>query len=316
MLDRPGTIRLALALLAAFVALPSQAQLFRAYLSASGSDANPCTLAAPCRLVPAALNAVADGGEIWLLDPANYNTGGVTVAKSVTVQAMPGVVASFIANAGQPAFVLAASVSLTLRGVSIGTLHNATPFKGILVNQDNARLVVENCDLAGLTIGIEVNSAGSVVQLVNSTLRSNGQGVQVSQASRVAISGSRLLNNNQAVLGLNFGTGVTTLSVNGTFISGGDIGIRASALSPNGGAVRITVEGTTIEGMADTAIWVTNVGAALSTVSLSNSVLSGNAHPWTLTPGTEGVATLASFGNNVVRDNGAPIGVLSRATLD
>lgn len=54
-----------LAALAFVLAVPAaNAQLFRAYLAVEGSDANPCTLPAPCHLLPAALNAVASGGEI------------------------------------------------------------------------------------------------------------------------------------------------------------------------------------------------------------------------------------------------------------
>ena len=51
----------------------ADAQLFRAYLAPApaGNDANNCTLPSPCRrLLPAALAAVADGGEIWMLDSA------------------------------------------------------------------------------------------------------------------------------------------------------------------------------------------------------------------------------------------------------
>src|SRR4051812_43974056 len=87
-------------ILALIVAMPAQAQAFRAYLSSAGSDANPCTVAAPCRLLPAALNAVADGGEIWILDSANYNSGNVQVVKSVSIMAIPGKVGSFVAVGG------------------------------------------------------------------------------------------------------------------------------------------------------------------------------------------------------------------------
>ena len=80
---RPNRIRAALLGLALLACGTAQAQLFRAYLAADGLDSNPCTLPAPCRLLPAALAAVADGGEIWLLDSANYNTGTVSIAKSV-----------------------------------------------------------------------------------------------------------------------------------------------------------------------------------------------------------------------------------------
>lgn len=67
----------------------TQAQLFRAYVSGSGNDANPCTLQSPCRLLPRALQAVADGGEIWMVGSANYNTSTVVVTKSVRILAIP-----------------------------------------------------------------------------------------------------------------------------------------------------------------------------------------------------------------------------------
>ena len=68
-------LRSALALVFALVlSSAAHAQLFRAYLASDGSDTHPCTLAQPCRLLPAALAAVASGGEIWMLDSANYNT--------------------------------------------------------------------------------------------------------------------------------------------------------------------------------------------------------------------------------------------------
>jgi len=86
-----------LALVAAlWVCSIAHAQLFRAYLASDGNDGNPCTLYAPCRLLPAALNAVADGGEIWMLDSANYNTSTVVISKSVSILAVPGVVGSVV----------------------------------------------------------------------------------------------------------------------------------------------------------------------------------------------------------------------------
>ena len=71
-----GIFALGLSLL---LSAAAQAQAFRTYLSGSGNDANPCSLVAPCRLLPAAMAAVIDGGEIWMLDSANYNSGPVNV---------------------------------------------------------------------------------------------------------------------------------------------------------------------------------------------------------------------------------------------
>src|SRR4051794_14557867 len=72
--------------------------IFRAYLSVNGNDMNACTLPAPCRLLPAALAAVDAGGEIWMLDSANFNTSLVSVTKSVTILAIPGQLGSLVGN--------------------------------------------------------------------------------------------------------------------------------------------------------------------------------------------------------------------------
>jgi hypothetical protein len=109
---------------ALFLSAAAHAQLFRAYLDPSGSDANPCTLAQPCRLLPAALTAVASGGEIWMLDSGNYNTGPVAVTKSVTILAVPGALGSVVALGGDAFVIATPGVKVALRNLVI------VPFPG------------------------------------------------------------------------------------------------------------------------------------------------------------------------------------------
>src|SRR5258708_28766141 len=99
---------------------PANAQLTRAYLSSSGRDGNPCTLARPCRMLPAALDAIMDGGEIWMLDSADYNTASVTINKSALIQAVPGAVASLASSPGRAAISIDASgLTIALRNLQI-----------------------------------------------------------------------------------------------------------------------------------------------------------------------------------------------------
>ena len=93
---RGTLVSLALALMPA----TAQAQLFRAYLSSTGNDANPCTVQQPCRLLPAALAAVKDGGEVWIMDSANFNTMPVLIDKSVSILAIPGALGSVVGSGG------------------------------------------------------------------------------------------------------------------------------------------------------------------------------------------------------------------------
>src|SRR5262249_4943843 len=82
-------LKLALSAIAAsllalnFISNPAQAQT-RVFVSATGSDSNPCTFAAPCRAFQHAHDVVAAGGEIDVLDPAGY--GAVTITKAISIQ--------------------------------------------------------------------------------------------------------------------------------------------------------------------------------------------------------------------------------------
>ena len=110
----------------------AQAQLFRAYVASTGSDANPCNLPAPCRLLPAALAAVADGGEIWMLDSANYNTATVTIGKSVSILAVPGAVGSVVAVGGPAISITAGSLTVAVRNLVIVPLLGGAGTDGVL----------------------------------------------------------------------------------------------------------------------------------------------------------------------------------------
>src|SRR5262245_63883463 len=64
----------------------------RTFVSATGSDLNPCTLVAPCRTFAVALGVTDPGGELIALSSAGYGTASITQA--VSIIAAPGVNAS------------------------------------------------------------------------------------------------------------------------------------------------------------------------------------------------------------------------------
>jgi hypothetical protein len=70
----------------------------RTFVSANGNDANPCSLAAPCRGLAAAVAAVASGGEVIVLDSGGYGT--FAIGKSVSVIAPTGVYAGISVFSG------------------------------------------------------------------------------------------------------------------------------------------------------------------------------------------------------------------------
>lgn len=138
------------------------AGLFRTYLSLNGNDANPCTVQLPCRLLPAALAAVNDGGEIWMIDSANFNTAPVSITKSVKILAIPGQMGSVVGNGGD-AIDINTSGDVTLRNLQI--LNFSGGVDGI--NIANAGAVhIEKTSIDGFTNGstacIHLDSSSTV----------------------------------------------------------------------------------------------------------------------------------------------------------
>src|SRR5215467_12794391 len=90
---RERTMKRALFVFAAAAAAihgsPAFAQAARTFVSGQGSDANPCSLAAPCRSFAQAITQTNAGGEIAVLDTAGYGT--VTINKAISITNQDGV---------------------------------------------------------------------------------------------------------------------------------------------------------------------------------------------------------------------------------
>ena len=241
-------LRILLAFGAALVfSVPASAQIFRAYVKSTGSDGNNCTLPAPCRLLPAALTAVADGGEIWMLDSANYNVAQVEVTKSVTILAIPGAVGSVVATGGGHAFhVNTAGVKLTLRNLVI--VHLASSADGINFAQGFS-LNIEGSEIANVQ-GNGVNATAGNVTISDTVIRDVGvggvamgpsggsaalkrvhitgatqYGVSVSFSARATISES-VISGNGTGLSVLSGVSSPLLVVERSTISGNGIGVQ------------------------------------------------------------------------------------------
>src|ERR1700760_744389 len=74
----------ATALIGALSGSFAQAQALRTFVSGTGSDSNPCTLALPCRTFQYAHDNTAAGGEIDVLTPGGY--GPLTISKAISVE--------------------------------------------------------------------------------------------------------------------------------------------------------------------------------------------------------------------------------------
>jgi hypothetical protein len=310
-----SALRCTLAFFAALLlSVSANAQLFRAYLAPTGLDTNPCTLPAPCRLLPAALAAVADGGEIWVLDSANYNTAPVTIGKSVSILAVPGAVASVLSIGGPAINITAAGLKVALRNLVIVALAGGGGSHGVAMTGASS-LTIEDSLLANLpSNGVYVIGTGTL-KITNTTLRNNGSyAVWAVNGANVSVSGTKMLGNtNGGVLAQSTTATTTTAVVSDSIISGGIDGVFAYTSIP-GAIAQVLVTRCTIESVTfglDSSTSFAGFGSAL--VAVSNSMITKNSYGWAQ---TNAGSVIKSLGNNHIQDNtNAPLGVLTPVSL-
>jgi len=306
-------LRIAIASSALFVST-AHAQLFRAYLASDGNDGNSCTLQAPCRLLPAALNAVVSGGEIWMLDSANYNTATVNVNKSVSILAVPGVIGSVLAIGGPAISIAASGLTVALRNVVIAPLVGGGGTAGVSMT-GASMLTIENSVIANLSShGVYVAGAGTL-KVAHTTLRNIGLSSNLSSAvwlmngANATISGSHLLSNYFGGVYAYAGTGSTastTANISDSVISGGAQGLFAHSITASGLA-RISVTRSMIE-RTGSALFSRTEGIGTAEINVGSSLIVNNDTAWR----QEGTgSTILSLGNNQISGNGGSIGVLT-----
>jgi hypothetical protein len=281
------------------------AGLFRAYLSASGNDANPCSVTAPCRLLPAALAAVADGGEIWMLDSANYNTATVNITKSVTILAVPGAVGSVVAIGGPAISSATSSIHIVLRNLVIVPFSDGTGTDG--VDALAALTLTLEKTIVGGNINNGIVGIGATVRLVDSVIRDNQvDGVKI-VGGRLYVLSSRILGNQEIGVEVNPNSiGTPTFVV-----------VSDSVISNNGSGFAIVafIDGVVGRASITRSTFADNVqlgaGAGDQSVHGADLVLSVGSSAFTGNAiGVQQFGAGAVFetqGNNMLRQNGTSV---------
>ena len=268
------------------------------YVSTDGNDANDCSRNTPCLTFAGAIPKTNTGGEITALDSGNY--GVVTINKSVTVQAAPGVHAQLGNGTSQ------AAVSINASTLSVVVLRNlfisrvGPMLRGIEFNSGNI-LHVENCVVTGFgsTVGYGIRASGACNEsgaclhlfIKDTFLRENGNGIML-ESARAVIDHSRIENN---TTGLRAGTwgGAT---IRDSVVAGHrDYGI-ISAGTPSS----ILVENCLVTANG-TGIWSSGYQGLPSVVYVSNTMIVGNTTGVSAPNNISG--EIISFGNNRLANN-------------
>jgi hypothetical protein len=288
--------------LAVLPAVSAQAQSPRTFVSAAGSDSNPCSFAAPCRHFQAAVNATSPGGEVDALDPAGY--GPITITQAITIEGQGWSYAAPAANS--PAITInAVTGNVSIHGVSLNGVG-----------------------ITGTTTGIQFNSGGSlnVRDCVIQNFGGDGIHFQPSASSELSVSSTLIANNTGN--GVLFSPGGATRSIavfNHVEVNRNSIdGIAVFGNSSLGGAANVAVydsvaRGNVGNGYRATANFLGNAllqvfhsvaagngtgleadaASGFATIRVGESLVTANTNGWT----QSGNAAVESYADNDINGN-------------
>ena len=277
-------------------AAPAAALANRTWVSGTGSNSNPCTLALPCKTFAFALTQTAAPGEIDVLAPGAY--GPVTITSSISiVNDGAGVAAIGIASGNAITINAGASDSIHLRGLTIEGIGSA--LNGILFNS-GGNLAIENCVIrdfanAGINIVPATSSSFSISNTIASDNPNNG--IVVQPAASAAVTGviANAITDNNIGDGIFVGGAGASLNVtvaDSVASNNGNIGVSAFSLGAPAAAVmlRNSVASNNFTGLQA-------VGSAI--LRVAHSVVTGNSTGVNATSG----GTLDSYGDNDIDGN-------------
>jgi hypothetical protein len=299
-------------------AAPAQALNTRSFISALGSDANPCTRPLPCRTLQTAHNNTNAGGEINMLDPAGYGIVAITKAISIVNDGVgsagvlvPSLSTGITINAG-------ATDVINLRGLIIeGT---GVGLFGIKFNSGKS-LNITNCVVRGLgNSGIDFtpNTTGTSANLAvsNSYFASSTDGIFVAPSgsggttlvalNRVEMHG----NGNGFYIDGSLATGTAQITATMTdSLSSGSGGFGIAVFSDTGQAQTQLMMTRSVTTNNNTGVYASG---ALARVRLAQSTVTGNADGYFVVGG----GTLESYGDNYIDGNlgseAAPSSILKK----
>ena len=240
----------------------------RTFVASTGNDANACSLATPCRGFARAMTQTDSKGEIIVLDSAGY--GAVTVDKSVSIIAPPGVYAGITVFSGDGIVVNGSGISVVLRGL---TINGQGGSRGIWYTF-GAKLLIDRCTVANFSgAGIDIGYAGEIV-IADSNIRGNLEGIKVRVNPQVLVMRTHVEGN--AAAGIDFAPalGASSLAVIDSHVIRNATGISTI---PTGFPTTVTIARSWIAENSQAAIAVSTFDAAASVdFDMRETTIAGN----------------------------------------
>jgi Right handed beta helix region len=263
-------------------AVPANAQngtLTRSFVSSSGVDGNPCTIAQPCATFAQAYTKVGANGIVAALDPGKY--GPLTITGPVTIN---GNGWAAITGTAQSAGITINAVSGNVILIGLEIDGAGAAFYGIVFNSGSS-LTVTNCTLqnfAAYGIFMQPSSGPFDFAITNTTVSNNGQnGIYYAPNGNGPVSASGLIDHviataNEYGIVVYF-PGTTILSVSNSVVSnnsGGGVQIQ-SLNSP----IEALISDSHIDANTQYGFFVSGNGGANTSVIVRNVTVNQTTNP-------------------------------------
>ncbi|MEO7689611.1 MAG: right-handed parallel beta-helix repeat-containing protein [Sphingomonas sp.] len=277
---------------------PAAAQATRTWISGVGDDANPCSRTAPCKTFQGALPKTAAGGEINCLDPGGF--GAVTITKSISI----------ICDNTESGILVAATNAIIVNGTGAVVQISGLDFEGLgqtgssalsaIWFANGASLTVRNSKMRGFRNSYAINFApSSSAALVVDNVTISESGI----ASNPLTGG--------ILVGPLVGASVEATLTNVQIVNGLNAGLRIDTQAGAGTAAAVTVKDTLISNTGS-GITLRSVTGAPATLTLTDSIISGNAATGIM---AKGAASVARVGTTTITGNLDALSIASGASI-
>jgi hypothetical protein len=316
-----------LLLLCAFAAPPAFGLAQRTFVASYGNDANPCSLALPCRAFSFAIAQVIPGGEVIVLDSAGY--GPVTITQSVSLIAPAGMYAgiSVIPPANTVGVTInGAGITVVLQNLAINALGGTYGIQVLqAANVDVNGCAVSNFVGAGIyvTAGYALNVRDTLVRDNKGpgaygiwlaaperavlervqVVRSNSDGIHVEAGAAAVVRGSVVAGNGGSGIGVNAAAGlVSTITVEDSLVVDNvAYGIASSSTAAAGAVTQVSAARNTITRNSGYGVSVSAASPGSAIATLADNVISQQGLDGVWVAGTGAVVTAS---NNMFSNNG------------
>lgn len=234
----------------------------RTFVSGFGSDANACTITAPCRGFATALTHTDPKGEIIVLDSAGY--GAVTIDKSVSIVAPAGVYAGISVFSGDGITISGPGINVVLRGL---TINGQGGNRGILYTL-GASLRISSCVISNMLGDGVTLTWGGEVRIEDSVVRDNGNyGVAISLNPNVIVERTTFEGNGGSGIAFNPSATDAKLTVGESDFARNLFGI---SVSPSNVVANFSVSHSTVAENGVTGIAMASSAAASPITAILN----------------------------------------------